>query len=157
MCIYDGPLTSLRPPFPITNSFTFLAWLKGHFCSQIRFFFKFLIPYLGIILRPPMFLESPFSTSNLPKSWKMYLRRYLPIRQPVLAKTQTGPILGYVPSPVFNKSPTGIGQIAFKIIWRHVRYICIRYILLYSIADISYNIPYNLNYLETHEILREMV
>ena len=49
--------------------------------------FLFLNSYLSIIFRTPMFLESPISTSNLPKSWKMNLRRYLPNGQPVLAKT----------------------------------------------------------------------
>ena len=29
-----------------------------------------LDPIISIILRPPMFLESPISISNLPKSWK---------------------------------------------------------------------------------------
>ena len=51
--------------------------------------FLFLMSYLGIILRPPMFLQSQISTSNLPKSWKMYLCRYWPNCQPVLAKTPT--------------------------------------------------------------------
>ena len=32
--------------------------------------------YLGIFLRPLMFLESSILTSNLPKSLKMYLRRW---------------------------------------------------------------------------------
>ena len=41
-------------------------------------FFLCSIPYLDIILRPSMFLESSISTSNLPKSSKMYLRRYWP-------------------------------------------------------------------------------
>ena len=53
-------------------------------------FFLCLIPYLGIILRPSMFLESSISTSNLPKSSKMYLRRYWRNRQPVLANSPTG-------------------------------------------------------------------
>ena len=46
--------------------------LKGHFCSQNRFF-----------------LDSPTLTSNLPKSWKMCLRRYWSNRLPVLAKSPT--------------------------------------------------------------------
>ena len=48
---------------------------------------NFLIPYLGIILR---ILESRISTSNLPKTWKMYLRRYWPKRQPGLTESPTG-------------------------------------------------------------------
>ena len=62
--------------------------LKGHFCSQI-IFFLFLIPYLGIILRTPMFLECPISTSNLSKCAKMYLRQYWQNRLPILAKSPT--------------------------------------------------------------------
>ena len=53
-------------------------------------FFLCSIPYLDIILRPSMFLESSISTSNLPKSSKMYLRRYWRNRQPVLANLPTG-------------------------------------------------------------------
>ena len=53
-------------------------------CSQVNLFL-FMITYLGIILRS-MFLISPNSSSNLSKSWKMYLR-YLPNRLPVFAKS----------------------------------------------------------------------
>ena len=80
-------------------------------------FFLCSIPYLDIILRPSMFLESSISTSNLPKSSKMYLRRYWRNRQPVLANSPTG--IGqfanrYWPirQPVLTKSSTGIGQFA---------------------------------------------
>ena len=80
-------------------------------------FFLCSIPYLDIILRPSMFLESSISTSNLPKSSKMYLRRYWRNRQPVLANLPTG--IGqfanrYWPirQPVLTKSSTGIGQFA---------------------------------------------
>ena len=90
-------------------------------------FFLCLIPYLGIILRPSMFLESSISTSNLPKSSKMYLRRYWRNRQPVLAESPTG--IGqfanrYWPihQPVLAKSSTGIGQIA-NLYWRIWQYI----------------------------------
>ena len=64
-----------------------------------------------------MFLESSISTSNLPKSSKMYLRRYWRNRQPVLANSPTG--IGQFANrywrnrqPVLANSPTGIGQIA---------------------------------------------
>ena len=85
-----------------------------------------------------MFLESSISTSNLPKSSKMYLRRYWRNRQPVLANSPTGigqfanrywPICQLVLAnsptdidqfanrywpirqPVLTKSPTSIGEI----------------------------------------------
>ena len=64
-------------------------------------FFLCSIPYLDIILRPSMFLESSISTSNMPKSSKIYLRRYWRNRQPVLAN-----------------SPTGIAQFAYGY-WRN--------------------------------------
>ena len=50
-----------------------------------------------------MFLESPISTSNLPKSWKMYLHQYRRNRLSVLGKWPTG----------IGKSPTSIGKIAY--------------------------------------------
>ena len=90
-------------------------------------FFLCSIPYLDIILRPSMFLESSISTSNLPKSSKMYLRRYWRNRQPVLANSPTG--IGqfanrYWPirQPVLTKSSTGIGQFANRY-WRIWQYI----------------------------------
>ena len=62
-----------------------------------------------------MFLEFPISTSNLPKSWKMYHRRNWRNRQPVLAKSPTG--FGQIANrywpnrqPVLAKSPTGIDE-----------------------------------------------
>ena len=74
-----------------------------------------------------MFLESSISTSNLPKSSKMYLRRYWRNRQPVLANSPTG--IGqfanrYWPirQPVLTKSSTGIGQFANRY-WRIWQYI----------------------------------
>ena len=46
--------------------------LKGTLAWQNRFFLSYLI----IHLKPPVFLETSISTSNLSKSLKMYLRRY---------------------------------------------------------------------------------
>ena len=89
--------------------FAFLDRINQRDTSVSKSIFLFLIPYLGIILRPPMFLEFPISTSNLPKSWKMYHRRYWRDRQPILAK-----------------SPTSIGQIT-NLYWRIWQYIHINY------------------------------
>ena len=55
-----------------------------------------------------MFLESPISTSNLPKSWKMYLCRYWQNRLPVFAKLPT--VIGEIAYRL-AKWPTGIGEI----------------------------------------------
>ena len=75
-----------------------------------------------------MFLESLVSTSNLPKSWKMYLRRYWPHRQPVLANLTIHTYklcISILPTfwnrlPVLTKSPTVIGQITIWYWWNYI-------------------------------------
>ena len=89
--------------------------LKGHFCSKIDFFLFFIL-CVGIFLRPPMFLVSSISTSNLPKSLKMSLQRYNRNCILVLAKSYIG--IGeisywYGPNHISEllESYSGIGQI----------------------------------------------
>ena len=82
--------------------------------SKIDFFMPDLIS--GHISKTPMFLESLISTSNPPKSLKMYLRQYWRNHIPVLTKSYTG-IDEIIYILVVTKSYIGIDEIVYRQIY----------------------------------------